>query len=59
MAAFVSPKADFRSDGDQLGDRAILQHEIRKPPKGYDNPLRGFTRSSSENPTFSFCASEG
>jgi hypothetical protein len=33
----------FRSEGDQLEDRGILKYEIRKPPKGYDNPLRGFT----------------
>jgi hypothetical protein len=59
MAAFVSPKADFRSDGDQMEDRTVLKYEIKKPPKGFDNPLRGFTRSSSGNPTFSFCASEG
>jgi hypothetical protein len=32
---------------------------IKKPPKGYYNPLRGFTRSSFDNPTFSFHASEG
>jgi hypothetical protein len=44
----------FRSEGDQLEDRAILKYEIKKPPEGYDNPLRGFTRSSSGNPTFSF-----
>jgi hypothetical protein len=33
----------FSLDGDQLEDRAILKFEIKKPPKGYDNPLRGFT----------------
>ena len=59
MAVFVSPKTDFKSDGDQLKVRTILKYEIKKPPKGYNNPLRGFTRSSSGNPTFSFYASEG
>ena len=43
MAVFVSPEADFRSDGDQVEDRAILKCGINKPPKRYDNPLRGFT----------------
>ena len=43
FAFFVSPKRDFRSDGDQVEDRAILRYEIRKPPKGYDNPLGGYT----------------
>jgi hypothetical protein len=57
MAVFVSPKTDFRSDGDQVESRAILKYAIKKPPKGYKNPLRGFTRSSSGNPTFSFYAS--
>jgi hypothetical protein len=32
---------------------------IEKPPKGYYNPLRGFIRSSSGNPTFSFYSPEG
>jgi hypothetical protein len=50
MAVFVSPEADIRSDGGQLEDRAI----IKKPPKGCNKPLRGFTRSSSGSPTFSF-----
>jgi len=59
MAVFVSPKADFRSDGDQLENRALLKYEIKKPPKGCNNPFRGFTRSSSDNSTFSFYASEG
>jgi hypothetical protein len=45
---------DFRSDGEQLENRAILKYEIRKPPKGCNNPLGGFTRSSSGSPTFSF-----
>jgi hypothetical protein len=53
MAVFVSPKTDFRSDGNQVEDRAILKFEIKKPPKGYDNPLGGFIKSSSGNPTFS------
>jgi hypothetical protein len=59
MAVFVSPKADFGSDGDQVEDRTVLKYEIKKPLKGHENPLRGFTRSSSGNPTFSFYASEG
>jgi len=42
-AIFVSPKTDFRSDRDQLEDRPILKYEFKKPPKGYNNPLRGFT----------------
>jgi hypothetical protein len=33
--------------------------EIKEPLKGYQNPLRGFTRASSDDPTFSFYASEG
>jgi len=32
---------------------------IKEPPKGYYNPLRGFTTVSSDNPTFSFHAPEG
>ena len=59
MAVFVSPKADFRSDGNQIEHRSILKYEIKKPPKGYDNPLRGFTRPSSGNPTFSSQTPEG
>jgi len=43
MAVFVLPKADFRSNGEQLEKRAILRYEIKKPPKGYNNPLKGFT----------------
>ena len=42
MAVFVSPKTDFRSDGDQVESRAILKYAIEKPPKGYDIPVRGF-----------------
>jgi len=53
MAVFVSPKTDFRPDGNRVEDRAILKFEIKKPPKGYDNPLGGFIKSSSGNPTFS------
>jgi hypothetical protein len=59
MAVFVSPRADFRSDGEQLEDGAILKYEIKKPPKGHDNPLGGFIGPSFGNPTFSFYASEG
>jgi hypothetical protein len=51
---FVSPKMDLRSNGDQLEEKAILKYEFKKPPKGCDNPLRGFTESFFENPTFSF-----
>jgi hypothetical protein len=36
-----------------------VEAEIRKPPKGYHNPLGGFTAASSDNPTFSFYSSEG
>jgi hypothetical protein len=43
MAVFVSPKADFRSDRDQLEDRANFKYEIKKPPRGCNNPPRGFT----------------
>jgi hypothetical protein len=43
MAVFASRKTDFRSDGEQLEDRAILEYEIKKPPIGYANPLGGFT----------------
>jgi hypothetical protein len=43
MAVFVSPKADFRADGDQVEDRAILKYEKKEPPKECNNPLRGFT----------------
>ncbi len=59
MAVFVSPKTNFRSNGNQVEDRAILKFEIKKPPKGYDNPLGGFTWPSSDNPTFSFWTPEG
>jgi hypothetical protein len=31
----------------------------KKPPKGYYDPLRGFTTESSGNPTLSFLSSEG
>jgi hypothetical protein len=31
---------------------------IKKPPKGYYDPVRGFTTSFSGTPTFSFYASE-
>ncbi len=41
MAVFISPKAELPSNGAQLENRAILKYEIKKPPKGYDNPLRG------------------
>jgi len=43
LAIFYLSKMRFRSDGDQLEDKGILQYEIKKPLKGYDNPLRGFT----------------
>jgi hypothetical protein len=43
MAVFVSPKTDLRSDGEQMENRAILKYELKKPPKGYDDPLKGFT----------------
>jgi hypothetical protein len=43
IAVFVSPKTDFRSDGDQMENRAILKYELKKPLKGYYTPLRGFT----------------
>jgi hypothetical protein len=36
-----------------------LEAEIRKPLKGYCNPLRGLITSSSDNPTFSFYSPEG
>jgi hypothetical protein len=58
MAVFVSPKRDFRSDGDQVEHRNVLKYKIKKPPKGFENPLRGLTRSSSGNPTFSFLTPE-
>jgi hypothetical protein len=32
---------------------------IKKPPKGYYNPLRGFTWSSFGKPTFSLITPEG
>jgi hypothetical protein len=44
----------FRSDGDQVENRPFLRYERKKPPKGYDDPLRGFTGPSFGNPTFSF-----
>jgi hypothetical protein len=59
MAVFVSPEADFRAEGDQLENRAILKFELKKPPKGYYNPLGGFKLPSFGNPTFSFYAAEG
>jgi hypothetical protein len=36
-----------------------VETSIKKPPKGYYDPLRGFTTASSSNPTFSFYSSEG
>ena len=59
MAVFVSPKTDFRSDGDQVEDRGILIYEIKKPLKGRYNPLRGFIGPSFRNPSCSFNSSEG
>jgi hypothetical protein len=59
LAVFVSPKADFRSDGDQLEDKAFLKDEIKKPLKGYYPPLRGITLSSFGTPTFSYATPEG
>jgi hypothetical protein len=41
LVIFTSSKMRFRSDGDQLENRAILKYEIKKPPRGYDNSLRG------------------
>jgi len=59
LAVFVSPKREFRAEGNQVQKRVILEYELEKPPKGYSDPLRGFTRSSSGNPTFSFSTPEG
>jgi len=36
-----------------------IEAGIKKPPKGYFSPFRGFTSSSSDYPTFSFYSSEG
>jgi hypothetical protein len=35
-----------------------IEAGIKKPLKGYHNPLRGFTAASSGNPTFPFYPSE-
>jgi hypothetical protein len=59
LAVFVSPKREFRAEGNQVQKRVILEYELEKPPKGYSDPLRGFTAASSGTPTFSFYSSEG
>jgi len=41
------------------GKTGYVETWIKKPPKGYYDPLRGFTTASSDNPTFSFHSSEG
>jgi hypothetical protein len=33
--------------------------ETKKPPRGYSNPLRGFSGASSDDPTLSSCSSDG
>jgi hypothetical protein len=49
----------FRSDGDQLElERGFIGDRL-KTSKRVLGSLRGFIGSSSDNPTFSFYASEG
>jgi hypothetical protein len=59
FAVFVSPKADFRSAGEQLENKGIYIEDEQKTSKRFLGSLRGLIRSSFGNPTFSFYAPDG
>jgi hypothetical protein len=53
----ILKKKLFRKENSIAEKRKYL--ETKKPPRGYSNPLRGFSGAFSDDPTLSSCSSDG